>query len=182
MKRKIKPGLASFSKVEKDIETVKPNIQSLYYTFKGYGCMIKHKFEAAYECYNKAEAKLELDNSAIFNKAICKGVIKLKEKDFTCALEIFHDALKLFPKKKTASVYQFITYIFSYLSSKLRYNNNYRDYKDLEKAEQHLKAAYLKAEKDSDILFYKGIMLLYKGEYVDGYHDFSSVHKITLRQ
>jgi tetratricopeptide (TPR) repeat protein len=115
MKRKTKAGLILLDGIEKEVEELKLDVQQLFHTFRGYGYMIKRKFEAAYEAYTKVKST---DNSSIFNKHICSGIIKLKEKKYSEALKFFSEAMKVYPDKKIILVYQFVTYISAYIISR----------------------------------------------------------------
>jgi len=115
MKRKTKAGLTLLDRIEGNVDELKFDIQQLFHIFRGYGYMIKRKFELAYESYTKAKST---DNSSIFNKYICSGVVKLKAKEHSEALKLFSEAMKIFPDKKIILVYQFATYISAYIISK----------------------------------------------------------------
>jgi hypothetical protein len=87
----------------------------MFYLFKAYGCLVKHQFEIAFDCYKKAG---KLDELATFNKYICEGVLKLKVKEYMQALRSFSMASILFPNNKNGYLYQAIAHIACYLNTK----------------------------------------------------------------
>jgi len=87
----------------------------MFYLFKAYGCLVKHQFEAAFICYEKAG---KLDELATFNKYICEGILKLKAKEYNQALRSFSMASILLPNNKNGYLYQAIAHVASYLTTK----------------------------------------------------------------
>lgn len=105
--------------MESEIVLLKKDLQYLFYLFKAYGSLVKHRFEIAFKCYEKAGEIKKLDELAIFNQYICEGVLKLKAKDYNASLRSFSMATILFPNNKNGYLYQAVAYICSFLE--LRY-------------------------------------------------------------
>ena len=163
MKRKFKEGIALLSRI---IKKKHPLIQEYIgncYSFRGYGYASIEKHEQAVRNLTAASKIQILDNASKYNLQISTALIRA-EKDSNEALGLLEEAGKDFPKNIEPLAYQ-----AAIILSQARKNTTK---KLAEKAKGLLDKAISLRDSDSDLYYFRGLVLYYLNKPIEAVPDF----------
>ena len=162
MKRKFKEGVSMLSKI---IRSKNPLIHEYIgncYAFRGYGYASLEEHEKAVKDLNVASNLQTLDKSSEYNLMISKAIL-IAEKDPEEALKLFSDARKGFPNNIEPMIYS------AAINFRLAQIKNKKEF--AEKSKELLDIAIKIRDSESDLFFFRGVLLYYIGKTVDAVHD-----------
>lgn len=163
MKRKFKEGISQLTRIIKKKDPLIQEYIGNCYAFRGYGYASLEKHDQAVKNLIAASKIQELDNASKFNLQISTAVIK-SEKEPNESLQIIEESLKEFPKNVEPLAYQAAVYF-----AQSRKTNN----KKLgEKAKTILDKAISLRDSDSDLYFFRGLVLYYLNRPIEAVPDY----------
>lgn len=163
MKRKFKEGIALLSRI---IKKKHPLIQEYIgncYSFRGYGYGSIEKHEQAVRNLTSASKIQVLDNASKYNLQISTAIIRA-DKDSNESLKFLEEANKDFPKNIEPLAYQ-----AAVILAQARKSSN----KKLgEKAKSLLDKAIVLRDSDSDLYYFRGLVLYYLNKPIEAVPDY----------
>jgi tetratricopeptide (TPR) repeat protein len=163
MKRKFKEGISLLNTI---IKKKNPLIQEYVgncYCFRGYGYASIEKHEQAVRNLNSASKIQALDNASKYNLQVSTAIIKA-DKEPNDALALLEEASKDFPKNIEPLAYQAAIYLLQARKSSNK--------KIAEKSKFLLDKAISQRETDSDLYFFRGLVLYYLGKPIEAVPEF----------
>lgn len=162
IKRKFKEGVNMLSKI---IRSKNPLIQEYIgncFAYRGYGFASLEKHEKAVKDLTRASTLQKLDKSSEFNHNISKAAL-LSEKDPQAALELFSQAGIFFPTNIEPMIYSAAIHFQLAISLKRQ--------SAAEKSKDLLDAAIKIRDSESDLFFFRGIVLYFLNQTIEAVHD-----------
>lgn len=163
MKRKFKEGISQLTRIIKKKETLIQEYIGNCYAFRGYGYGSIEKHEQAVRNLISASKIQELDNASKYNLQISTAIIKF-EKEPNEALTLLEESSKDFPKNIEPLAYQ----ASIYLSQSRKTMNK----KLAEKSKSLLDKAISLRDSESDLYFFRGLVLYYLNRPIEAVPDY----------
>ena len=163
MKRKFKEGISLLSRIIKKKHPLIQEYVGNCFAFRGYGYASIEKHEQAVRNLTSAGKIQVLDNASKYNFQISTAVLKA-EKEPDEALALLEEASKDFPRNIEPLAYQ-----ASIILSQARKHNTS---KLVEKSKALLDKAITLRDSDSDLYFFRGLVLYYLNKPIDSVPDY----------
>ncbi|CAG9333091.1 unnamed protein product [Blepharisma stoltei] len=165
MKRKFKEGVSMLSKIIKKRHPVLQEFLGNCFAYRGYGLASLGSHEKALKDFMASSRIQPLDNASEYNMLISQAIV-VSETDLETALSLFKSAAEHFPKNTEPLAYQAATLL------KLSRLHNKTALAD--QAGVLLTKAIESRETESELYFYRGIVLYFLGKPIDAVTDMES--------
>jgi tetratricopeptide (TPR) repeat protein len=159
VRRNFKEGVAALSKIIKKKHLLIQEYMGNCLAYRGYAYSSLEMHDKAVKDLLAAQKAQELDNASLYNLLISQAILA---KDQTQALSLIQSAADLFPKNIEPLEYKSAIFFEQAVQSKSPAVQS----KDL------LDQAVKIRDSDSDLYFYRGIVLYYNGKTIDAVYDF----------
>lgn len=163
MKRKFKDGIALFTRIIKKKHSLIQEYIGNCYAFRGYGYASIEKHDLAVKDLVHASKIQVLDNASKFNLQVSTAIIKA-EKDTSEALKLLEEASTDFPKNIEPLAYQ--------ASIHLQQARKTSNKKIAEKSKILLDKAISLRDTDSDLYYFRGLIMYYLGKPIESVPDY----------
>jgi len=162
MKRKTKKGIKLLTGFAQNLNLVNKQVQQMCFIYRAYGKMTMHLFKEALEDYKIAESILVLDDTSLFNKTLCESILILLENKYSEAFKHLEKARQILPDSRVSHFYKCIFHFYEFLNQKDNLTiENYM----ITQADIEMEKALEIAPKDSELQFYKGVILIVQKQY-----------------
>lgn len=159
VKRNFKEGVTALTKIIKKKHVLIQEYMGNCLAYRGYAFSSLEMHEKAVKDLQAASKVQELDNSSQYNLLISQAVLN---KDPEAAIELIQKASELFPRNIEPLEYKAAIYFQQAVLNK----------SSGQKSRDLLDAAVKLRDSDSDLYFYRGIVLYFNGKTIDAVYDF----------